>query len=97
MQISKIAFFHAATQLVYITGEFYTVLLHYITGTTDRRCSIVTMFHNREADSGNCEAGSCRNIECVFSVTSGSYDINRSEITQIDRNTHFQQCVTETA
>ena len=54
-------------------------------------------FEAAEAGSGNCKAGSCRNIECVFSVTSGSYDINRSEITQIDRNTHFQQCVTETA
>mgnify|MGYP007103177349 CR=1 FL=1 len=81
MQIGKITFLHATAQLIDVTGELYTVLLHYITGTTDRRCSIVTMFHNREAGSGNCKAGSCRNIECVFSVTSGSYDIYRSKFT----------------
>ena len=80
-----------SAEMVASTGAEYVILGH-----SERRCSIVTMFHNREAGSGNCEAGSCRNIECIFSVTSGSYDINRSEITQIDRNTHFQQYIVRT-
>ena len=68
---------HGGTQLIDIVREFYAVLLHHVAGTAHRGSPVVTVLYDIVTGTGHYETGTGTDVERVFSVASGTYDIDR--------------------
>ena len=71
-------------------------MLNDIRSSTDAGGSIVSMFGNLIAGTGNHKTCGCRNIECVLAVTTRSYHVDITVCLKNSRNTRFKDAVTET-
>ena len=75
--------------------EFYAMTLKYIAGARNAGCGVVTMFCNFVACTSHHETRTCGDVECVFSVTSRTHDVNDFVRTEIRVDTCGQKTFAE--
>src|SRR5436190_24200920 len=90
--ISLIDFF---LQLLLVIFEFISHLLHHIRCTAYRGCSVISMLGYLLADPGDDKTTKRGDIKSIFSIATGTNNIDHIITIQINGNTKFKQSFTK--